>query len=85
MQKDINNLGGGLGERPMEPALGDDALGGTGGSSGGGTIAGGCIEVGITLPVSLRINMSCAAAIPPVDGYPTLLLPLRAMCEGFWS
>ena len=40
MQQDRENLGGGLGEKQMEPAIGQDPLSGTGGSAGGGTRAG---------------------------------------------
>jgi hypothetical protein len=40
MGKDPIPQGGGLGTEAMEPALGHDPLGGTGGSSGGGTRAG---------------------------------------------
>ena len=40
MQKNIDNHGGGIGTRQMEPALGQDPLSGTGGSAGGGTRAG---------------------------------------------
>jgi hypothetical protein len=40
MQQDRDSYGGGLGEKQMEPAVGQDPLSGTGGSAGGGTRAG---------------------------------------------